>query len=349
MDRFDNDISAERFSSRLLTHVGQMNERLSIPFDWEQMSTASGLQVSASGLNMDGAAIGFEQYYRLLIACAPQFGDSDFFIVLGNDYDITDLGVLGYAMLSAQNLQKSWQLSLHSESLLHHPLQCFRQVSKGRVSVELSAPMHHDLLTRALTEEWVFGTWRWIRQRLPEIENTPGLKLSLAYPKPAYHKRYRDFFSGEMQFSQAKTELSFPESWYYRKFQSANPATAELCMQQCRLIQANLKPGDNLLERVRDKLLLMPQREFPDLQSMAESFKMPSHSFHRRLKSNGVNYRAVVTEVKMGLAKHYLLNTKLPLQEISYLLDYEHSPSFYRAFKVFFKQTPDSLRKNNSL
>lgn len=347
MEIVNSDLTAERFANRLLRHLRQRAEAVGWVLDWGEITAQSGIWVSNQGLEA-GQAISFQQYYHLLAVCTPQLVETDFFVCLGDDYDITDLGVLGYAMLSAQNLEKSWALSLHSGSLLHHPLQRQRRLMNQRVSVELSAPLHNELLARALIEEWIFGTWKWIRQRLPDIANAEGLSLSLAYPAPNYQHRYAEYFKGEIKFGQRNNELSFPEHWYYQAFPSANPATAALCQQQCQLIQAGLQAGDELLDQVRSSLLLKPQREFPNLDTMAARFRMPSHTFHRRLKTSGQSYRMVVTEVKMALAKHYVLNTQLPFQEVSYLLDFEHPPSFYRAFKKNFGYTPDQLRGGRS-
>lgn len=343
MEILNSDLSAERFANRLLRHLQQRGNIVGQVLDWGQIAAHSGIHLSSQGL-VAKQAISFQQYYRLLTACAPQLAGTDFFVCLGGDYDITDLGVLGYAMLSAQNLEQSWRLSLHSGSLLHHPLQRQRHIIDQRVSVELSAPLHNDLLARALIEEWMFGTWKWIRQRLPDIGAASDLRLSLSYPAPDYHASYAEHFKGQIKFGQEKNALSFPEHWYYQAFPSANPATAALCQQQCQLIQAGLQAGDELVDQVRSSLLLKPQREFPNLDTMAARFRMPGHTFHRRLKISGQSYRVVVTEVKMELAKHYVLNTQLPFQEVSYLLDYEHPPSFYRAFKKSFGLTPEQLR-----
>jgi AraC-like DNA-binding protein len=46
----------------------------------------------------------------------------------------------------------------------------------------------------------------------------------------------------------------------------------------------------------------------------------------------------------MELAKDYLTNTQLTVQEIAYQLGYSQPNNFYRAFKGYFEKTPEALR-----
>ena len=59
----------------------------------------------------------------------------------------------------------------------------------------------------------------------------------------------------------------------------------------------------------------------------------------------GTSYRDIVSEVRMELAREYLRSTDLTMQEIAYLLGYEHAPSFFQAFKRQFGHTPTELRR----
>jgi len=47
----------------------------------------------------------------------------------------------------------------------------------------------------------------------------------------------------------------------------------------------------------------------------------------------------------MALARHYLNDTNLAVQEIAYLLDYSQAAPFSRAFKAFYGQSPEQARE----
>jgi AraC-like DNA-binding protein len=297
-------------------------------------------------LNCGTHILSFRKYYKFLTMLAPQVQQTGFFLRLGSLYNITDIGVLGYASLSAESLRKSWDLTFSGNALLPHPIIGKRYIKNGRVVVELEWPIHSLTDPKALQEEWLSATWNWICQRIPQVSTSNELQLKLAYPKPVYKNIYDEIFPGEKVFNHSKTELSFPEYWYDLPFPSANSTTAKLCYDQCLLIMEQLDDQNNLVNEVRQTLLLSPKRIFLSQSEMASHFNMPSYTFHRHLKKANTNYRSIVVEVRMELAKNYLENTSIPLQEISYLLGYDYPANFFRAFKSRFGCTTETIRKN---
>ena len=189
------------------------------------------------------------------------------------------------------------------------------------------------------------ATWNWICQRIPEVSESAELQLYLAYPEPGYRSIYEDIFPGKILFDQPKTEQSFPAFWYDLPFPAANPVTSRLCHEQCLLIMAQLDERSNLVNEVRQTLLLSPRQRFLSQEEMAAHFKVPTYTFQRRLKKAGTSYRYIVAEVRMELAKKYLESTAIPLKEISYLLGYDYPPNFFRAFKKWFGFTTESIRR----
>jgi len=291
--------------------------------------------------------ITLNQYYQLLEMSAPLFRQHDFYLKLGQLFDISDAGVLGYASLSVENLRQSWKITSQNYSLFPHPLTAEQIINNQEVSFRLKQSVRPLVYSIYLQEEWLSSTWKWMRMRLPQISDDPALTIKLAYPAPQYHQSYQNIFPGRILFDQPQTEMCFPEHWYDMRFPTANPATAELCQQQCSLIISQLDKQSDLVDRVRRLLLLTPQREFPTLENIAEQIQLPVHTFHRQLKKSGLNYRHIANEVRMELAKDYLDKTNLPLQEISFLLGYEHSANFYRAFKNWLGHTPTDYRQKS--
>ena len=290
--------------------------------------------------------ITLNQYYQLLNKTADQLQPSGFFLDLGQCFDISDAGVLGYASLSVENLRQSWELTSRNYALYPHPITAKRIINEQVVTLRIdhSKPSLNPQIH--LQEDWLSSTWQWMCQRLPEIKNNKDLCVKLNYPEPLYQSQYKKIFPGKVLFNQPHTELCFPEIWYEIPFPTANPATAELCQQQCALILKQLDQHTDLVEAVRRLLLLTPQRKFPTLEQAAQQFQLPSHSFHRQLKKAGISYRDIVNEVRMELAKDYLQKTNLPLEEISFLLGYDHSANFYRAFKIKVGITATEFRSS---
>jgi len=339
----DREIS--HLASKLFTHFCQLldAEKLNDLFDVAGSAHQLGIMLNQDNLLL--SSITLNQYYQLLEMSAPLLQKHDFFLKLGQLFDISDAGLLGYASLSVENLRQSWRITSQNYSLFPHPLTAEQIINNNEVSFRIKQRNSFIMHSIYLHEEWLSSTWKWMRMRLSDVDSDQDLTVKLAYPAPKYHESYGGVFPGKIMFDQPHTALSFPEYWYDMPFSTANPATAEICLQQCSLIMSQLDQQTDLVDRVRRLLLLPPQREFPTLEDIAEQLHLPVHTFHRQLKKSGLNYRHIVNEVRMELAKDYLEKTNLPLQEIAYLLGYEHPANFYRAFKNWLGYTPTGYRQ----
>lgn len=283
--------------------------------------------------------ISFLQYYEQLQQLQVALGHSDFFVRLGGSYDLADLGLLGYALLNSESLASSWLLSLGSNSPLYHPLGAEVSEQGDRVCVTLSAASLHPDWHQAMVEEWLFGTWRWLCQRLPELADSQLLCMTLQHAKPDYVDSYARLFPGTLKFKQTHNTLSFERSFFHQRLSSTAPGIADLCLQQY-----HLQAQETLIQRLRTLLLQHSEYGYPTLEQLAAQVNMAPHTLHRRLRQAGSSYRLLLLEVRMELAKHYLCNTDLPLQEIAYLLAYQHVPSFNRACREYHGKTPGQLR-----
>ncbi|CAN7594677.1 helix-turn-helix domain-containing protein [Acidovorax delafieldii] len=71
---------------------------------------------------------------------------------------------------------------------------------------------------------------------------------------------------------------------------------------------------------------------------------MSKRTLQRRLGNEGLTFQSLVNQTREELARHYLSQTKLSNSEISFLLGFENSNSFFRAFHEWTGTTPEALR-----
>jgi AraC-like DNA-binding protein len=82
----------------------------------------------------------------------------------------------------------------------------------------------------------------------------------------------------------------------------------------------------------------------PTLPHVAEELCMSARTLQRRLTDAGVSFQAVVEETRRELARHYLGQGGVELNEAAYLLGYEDSNSFFRAFQAWEGTSPGQWR-----
>jgi AraC-like DNA-binding protein len=95
---------------------------------------------------------------------------------------------------------------------------------------------------------------------------------------------------------------------------------------------------------VRRLLLSRPGRRMYRLDEAAAELNLSTAQLRKRLYRAGTSYKVLVLEVRMALARHYLEDTNLAIQEIAYLLDYSQAAPFSRAFKSYYGEAPEKAR-----
>ena len=123
----------------------------------------------------------------------------------------------------------------------------------------------------------------------------------------------------------------------------ASQESAELCVQQCELLISKFSEKTNLVEDVRYEILSRPAY-FPDIETVAGKMHMSSRTLRRHLDKQGTSYQDLLNEIRLNLARDYLLATALRLDQISQLLGYTEPANFTHAFKRWTGVSPRTYR-----
>ncbi|MEN4793306.1 helix-turn-helix domain-containing protein [Pantoea agglomerans] len=107
---------------------------------------------------------------------------------------------------------------------------------------------------------------------------------------------------------------------------------------------ADLDTTAGMSQRVHSTLLeTLPAGEVL-MQSVCRKLAISTRTLQRRLQSEGTSFQKILDTVRESLAWHYLRNTEMSGAEISFLLGFEDSNSFSRAFHVWTGKTPQAVR-----
>ncbi len=113
---------------------------------------------------------------------------------------------------------------------------------------------------------------------------------------------------------------------------------AELLAMLAPQFEEELKQesGDeNFAERVRGAIQQKLTGRRPSIEDIADALHLSSRTLQRRLQDAGSSFQRVLEEARHQLARHYLNNSVLELNEAAYLLGYEDANSFVRAFRTW--------------
>ncbi len=123
---------------------------------------------------------------------------------------------------------------------------------------------------------------------------------------------------------------------------------AELLGMLAPQLEEELKQenGDeNFVERVRIAIQQKLTGRRPTIEDIADALHVSSRTLQRRLQDQGSSFQRVLEEARHQLARHYLNNSVLELNEAAYLLGYEDASSFVRAFRTWEGVPPARWRE----
>jgi AraC-like DNA-binding protein len=127
-------------------------------------------------------------------------------------------------------------------------------------------------------------------------------------------------------------------------FLTHNPELLELIAPQLDAELRQQHADDGLKPQVKTILKKLLAGHRPRLEDVARELGTSPRTLQRRLLDEGMSFHSLVEEARRELAKHYLLQSSLELNETAYLLGYEDPNSFIRAFNKWEGTSPGEWR-----
>jgi AraC-like DNA-binding protein len=181
------------------------------------------------------------------------------------------------------------------------------------------------------------GTGRLVNPKRVELQRTE-----------AHRKMYEQHFQCAVKFGARQNVLVFDKADVERPFVTHNPDLLAIVAPQLEAELTEKLAEKSLGEQVKGilKRLLAGQR--PELETVAGELRMSTRTLQRRLTGEGATFQQLMEDARRELARHYLLNSSLELNETAYLLGYEDANSFFRAFHYWEGTSPGEWRTSHA-
>jgi AraC-like DNA-binding protein len=161
----------------------------------------------------------------------------------------------------------------------------------------------------------------------------------------SYQKSLQRHFGCPILFGAARNAMVFRASDAELPFVTRN---VDLLAMLAPQIDEELKRHngeETFPERVRAVIQKKLTGRRPKMQDIARELHLSSRTLQRRLQDAGYSFQQVLEEARHQLARHYLNNSMLELNETAYLLGYEDANSFVRAFRAWEGVPPAHWRE----
>jgi AraC-like DNA-binding protein len=152
-------------------------------------------------------------------------------------------------------------------------------------------------------------------------------------------ERLRRFFHCPISVGGAHMRMAFSREDLNAPLPTAHPALVRANEELLKQYLTGLGSGDLALQ-VRLKLVsLLPSGEI-EQTTVARSLNLSLRSLQRQLKQEGVTFRQLIDDTRRDLAKYYLRDSTLTVSEVAYLLGFNETSSFSRAFRRWTGRAP---------
>lgn len=218
--------------------------------------------------------------------------------------------------------------------------------ASGECAVEFSWLLARDAEPAILIDvclSWILS----IGRRGVGATLTP-LRVELVRP-PTGREMLEAHFGCRAKFRAVRNALVFRESDLERPFVTHN---AELLAMLGPQLDAELNARQSrqtLGDQVKSALKRLLAGRRPTLHAVARQLSLSSRTLQRRLAESGLTFQQLLDEARRELARHYLGQSSIELNETTYLLGYEDPNSFFRAFHDWEGTSPGQWRSNHRL
>jgi AraC-like DNA-binding protein len=285
------------------------------------------------------AALSPAEYFNLWRGLEHVGGTDELPLKLAQVISVEAFDPALFACLCSPDLNTALQRLAQYKRLVG-PLTMDVDITSKETRVTLACYGSAEPIPRSLsTSELVFFTQLArlaTRERIvPLTASTPDL--------PSNGSVYEAFFGCPLKRSDA-IQICFAAQDAKRPFLTESLTMWEAFEPSLRKRLSALDEQSKTSDRVRGVLLEMLPAGMSSIDAVAQRLAMSKRSLQRHLGDEAVSFQDVLNSVRQELAQHYLINSTISPGEISWLLGFQESNSFIRAFRSWTGKTPGAYR-----
>src|SRR5580658_6067653 len=131
-----------------------------------------------------------------------------------------------------------------------------------------------------------------------------------------------------------------------RPFLTYNAELLDMLNPQLERALEERRAQSSISEQVKWILKRLLAGSRPEISAVARELGVSDRTLQRRIIDDGATFRQLLLEARQELAHEYLNRPEMDVTEVAFLLGYEDSNSFYRAFRTWEGTTPSQSRSS---
>mgnify|MGYP003814780853 CR=1 FL=1 len=250
-----------------------------------------------------------------------------------------DLHVLGLGLMASGSMLAFCQRLARFLPLIHRT---------GSVQV-LEEPVGYRIVTVSEMAASVEDSWQALLHKLLRqvysAELRP-LRVEMSHGRPrGGADEYEAHFDAPVSFGHEASAMVFEKEAFEQPLRSGCEELARELDGRALSYMARIGTGD-ILARVQSAILeCLNDQRAATLDAVTERARLSARQVRQHLNDQGMTFQRVLDDTRLFLAHSKLRNRKLPITEVAYLLGFNDSANFTRAFKRWSGQAPQAYRQ----
>ncbi len=278
---------------------------------------------------------------RLWQAARELTNDKDLGLHVAESIQPGQFGAVEYAVRTSANLEAAFTRLCRYHRLLHDA--ALVQLEIGRDCAILSHRLPLPGGAPRPVSEFILAAWLLISRQATGEDCTP-VRVCFPHAAPVDTSEHNRVFGCPLKFGQSRSELVFTRRTLALPLLKADPILQSIVEAQVLTLLAKLPKAEPTADTVRRFLAQELSNGQPKLEQLASQLHMSARTLHRRLEQEGTSFRRVLTDVRHELAVRHLIERRLAIGEIAFLLGFSEVSAFHRAFRHWTGQAPHAYR-----
>jgi AraC-like DNA-binding protein len=281
--------------------------------------------------------------FGLMANMAKASGDDYFGLHLAEHATAGDFAVLDYAMRNSPTLGVSYEQMCRYSHVLHDGIDIKMDNDGTVVRLHYQEPAGSP---RQLAE-WVVALWIVVGRDMTST-HFPARDVTFQHAAPADSSEHARLFGVPAKFDQTHYSVSFDAAVLDRPLTGADPNLLRVVSGYCQELLATVERPTSFPDQVRKVVAELLRGGDATLETTAKRMAVAPRTLQRKLRSKDSSFQAVLDEVRCDLAKRYLAQSSLAIEETAFLLGFSEPSAFNRAFKRWTGVTPSNYRAQPS-
>ena len=253
------------------------------------------------------------------------------------------VGVLGYLVLASDTLGGAMLAYQRYEQLFYGVR--FAHIDLIGDDVEIRWPYtNQENLGQQADGVSIAALVTFLRRQLPD----PPPLSSVTFHEPVSQRAaraYESFFQCPVHFGDEYVRVRLPQSQLTLPMPHRDPALRQMLDRQARALMRALPSEDATEQQLRRILLRLLAEGDPTLANAARRMHMAPRTLQRRLAAHQLSWQQWLDRSREQLAREYLADPGLTLNDIALLLGFSEQSAFNRAYRRWTGGSPGHDRR----